>query len=225
METRPLTDVERRYLEWHLAQESGPDPKQIVIGSCFGAGCLGFPVVAVGLIAGANARAIRSRPFWLGMAAVAVALWLFFVILGLLQRRTRASQRAEARGKIESDLTAGVAALHRFRASAVILAYGPKRRTRNYFVRLDDGRVLYLGAWTPPACPVKELSGAPDEKGFPSVEFDLATGPESRLMLDVVGRGDFLRPVDEFDLRKRTPKLIPGELIPTPWAELRATYG
>jgi hypothetical protein len=232
METRPLRDAERRYLEWHEKHVEGPTTAQMAeFAGCF-AGCFTLPV-SVGLLAGV---ASLARGPWttkvLTVAAVFAAAWLVLFLWMWNQRRKGAALGAQERQAIRSDLAGGVAAIRRFRATAVLLAYGPKRRERNYFVRVDDGRVLFLGGWKPPACTLKELSYLPDEKGFPSAEFDVDTGPESRLLLDVVGRGDFLRPADEFDLAPRVAntrspksKLKSGELVPTPWDDLRKTYG
>jgi hypothetical protein len=51
-----------------------------------------------------------------------------------------------------------------------------------------------------PGCTLKGMSFLPDEKGFPSTEFEIAATPNDLLILDVVGTGEFLRPVDEFEL-------------------------
>ena len=222
--TRPLNEPERRYLQWHASRLQGGALKEIAIGSCFGSGCVSLPLGGIAVAASHTLHGSVAARIIAG-AAIVATLWLIFFVAGLIYRRKEAAKTADERRRIENDLKAGVAAVHRFRARDVFLAYGNRRRERNYFVHLDDERVLFLGVWKPPTCTLADVTGTPDERGFPSSEFEVATGPESRLILEVLGRGEFLRPVDEFDLANRKLKLASGEIVPTPWEDVRKTYG
>ena len=156
-------------------------------------------------------------------------LWVGCMIAGYMMRR-RPDSTAEARKRIQADLAGGVASLHRFRAAEVMLAYRDERRERTYFVRLDDGRVLFLGPWTFWGYTAPPMTCVPDEHGFPSGEFEIAATPNDLLILDVVGRGDYLRPVDEFELGddpdlSKASRLQSAGFIDVPWEKVKKTFG
>jgi hypothetical protein len=244
--TRPLTEPERRYLEWWLGSGSlktGPGVMDKILLSIYTAGCLSFIIylalalalkilLSIGATASA-AHAFRDSP-WKGLAIflLPLVLWiwmLFYFFFG--RRRKPPTDARDPKKEIQQDLSLGMARIHRFRATAVILAHGHRRRIRNYFVQLDDGRVLFLGAWMPPGCKVEGMTFLPDEKGFPSTEFEIAATPNNLLILDVVGTGEYLRPADEFELNEdAAPEIDPerlesGSFVDVPWENLRKTFG
>src|SRR5689334_12847401 len=156
-ETRPLTEPERRYLEWWLRSgllKTGPSWKDKIFLSLYTAGCLSFIVyVAAALLlklllvitaTAAAARAFRSSPAR-GMAIFLVpfVLWIgmmfyFFVV----RRRKPGTEIPDPEKTVKQDLAEGVARIHRLRATAVMVAHADRRKRRTYFVRLEDDRVL-----------------------------------------------------------------------------------
>jgi hypothetical protein len=224
-DTRTLTDPERRYLQWHSIRARGGSLRELFLGSCFGSGCLSTPVLLGLLIWGLR----LSRPPWrwwalAGLGSVGV-IWIIFVIAGVIQRRARAARLTDSLKAMDADLAGGVARLRRYKASALMLAYSAERTERTYFVRLEDGRILFLAPWTPPGCTVKGMEFRPDERGFPSREFEIASGPQSLLLLEVRGNGEPLRPEVEFDLAQGLRRIRSGDVVDVSWEEIRKAYG
>jgi hypothetical protein len=224
-ETRPLTEPERLYLRWHTIRARGGSFKELLLGSCFGAGCLSTPVLLGLLIWGLR----LSRPPWRWWALVGLGsfglIWIIMVTSGMVQRRRRAARSTDSLKSMEADLAGGVARLERFKASALMLAYSAQRTERTYFVRIENDKVLFLAPWTPPGCDVKGMEFRPDERGFPSREFEIATGPQSLLLLEVRGTGELLRPEVEFDLAQGLRRIRSGDFVKIPWEEIRKAYG
>jgi len=224
-DSRPLTDPERLYLQWHTVRARGGSLKEILLGGCFGAGCLSTPVLLGLLIWGLR----LSSPPWRwwaiwGLGAFGL-VWVVIVGTGLVQRRARAARSTDSRKAMEIDLAGGIARIRRHKASALMLAYSAQRTERTYFVRLEDQRVLFLAPWTPPGCDVKGMEFRPDERGFPSREFEIATGPESQLLLEVRGAGEPLRPEAEFDMAQGLRRIRSGDFVQVAWEDVRKTYG
>jgi hypothetical protein len=100
-------------------------------------------------------------------------------------------------------------------------------RERCYFVRLEDGRVMFLGYWNPPARDTG--AEAPEVGGFPATEFEIARAPRSGMVLDVTARGSGLEPLRTFMLRREAIEegLLPesGSVLDTPWEAVETTYG
>jgi len=65
----------------------------------------------------------------------------------------------------------------------------------------------------------------PDERGFPSRDFEIATGPASMLLLEVRGAGEPLRPEAEFDMVQGLRRIRSGDFVKVAWEDLRKTYG
>ena len=245
-DTRPLTDAERRYLEWWLKSrslKSGPGFIDHLLMTLWGAGCLSFLVYVVMAIVlkillaitatSAAARAFRSSP-WKGRAIFAIPLVLWVAVLVYMFVTRRGKPRPEfpdPKKRVRQDLDGGMARIHRLRAKAVMLAFSEQRRKRNYFVQLEDGKILFLGNWQPLGCKVEGMTFLPDEKGFPSTRFEIAATPNELLILDIVGTGEYLRPTDEFELvgdedPETDPfRLEPGGLVGVPWEDLKKTFG
>lgn len=242
-ETRPFTDAERRYVEWWARTgglPSGPTAKDHVLVGCYGAGCLtilAYAAVAVvfKILLSIQATHLVARRMQghegMGYAAFALplVLWIGMLIYLFTRRRKVAPEAEDPKMLIRRDLDGGVARIHRFRATDVLVAHADEHRERNYFVRLDDGRVLFLGPWRPPGCELQGLTFLPDEKGFPSSTFEIAATPNYLLILEVVGSGDFLRPSDEFEMNEEEDvdrcRLEPGRFVKTPWEEIRKNFG
>jgi len=243
-ETRPLTEPERRYLEWWIknARMPGPRAGDKVVLSCMTAGCFTAVIYFVSAlllkilmsIAATRPAAHRFKHSeWkgYGMAAIPVVLWIIMLIYFFVQGRRKPTAEVEDPKKlIQQDLDGGVARIYRFRATEILLAHEDERRERNYFARLEDGRILFLGPWRPTSCKTQGLSFVPDEKGFPSTTFEIAATPHYLLILDVVGTGEYLRPADEFELNEDEDpfdrcRLEAGRFVKVPWEEIRKTFG
>lgn len=228
--TRPLTDAERRYLQWWLKGQKSTAPFFArAIGSIFASGCLTLVIYAL-LAAACKIFGFTMGGKWGATLLIPpVVLWFVFLTASYALR-TRPDSTAEERKRIHADLDGGVARIHRFRATDVMMAYRDQRRERTYFVRLDDGRILFLSSWKYWGYDELGMPSSPDEHGFPSVEFEISATPNDQLILDVVGRGDFLRPVDEFELGDEpelssSVRLQSAGFIDVPWEKIRKTYG
>jgi hypothetical protein len=230
-DTRPLTDAERRYLNWcrshrTLGQTGVAD---LLLASCGGAGCFTFVAyLLLGFVWKKLAPPRWQENTGLIMFVLPIVIWVGVLIYAFTTRRKPQAAVPGPRKEIEQDLAGGVARIHRFRATDILLAYDGDRSNRTYFVRLDDGRILFLASWKPHRYEDKEMSFLPDERGFPSAAFEIAAGPESLFILSVVGTGDYLRPQDEFELGdgpKSSPKLQSGSFVEGPWEEIRKTFG
>ena len=244
-DTRPLTDPERRYVQWWLKNGliGGPTAGDKVVLSCMTAGCFTaityfVSALVLKILVSIAATSIAARKFraseWktIGLVAIPLLFWIGMLVYFFIVRRRKPPPDAEDPKKLlQQDLSEGVARIHRFRATEILLAHLDNRRERNYFVRLEDGRVLFLGDWRPTGCKVQGLNTMPDEKGFPSTTFEIAATPNYLLILDVVGTGDFLRPVDEFELNEdelpsdERSRLEAGTFVKVPWEDLRKTFG
>ncbi len=229
-DTRPFTDAERRYLEWWVnGRRIRASFYERAVGSCFASGCLTLVIYA--LLAGAcKIFGFTMGGKWGATLLIPPAvLWVGCMIVSFVMRR-RPDATAEERKRIKADLAGGVARIHRFRATEVLMAYRDERRERTYFVRLDDGRILFLGPWNFWGYSEPEMTLAPDAHGFPSGDFEIAATPNDQLILDVVGRGDYLRPVDEFELGddpdlSKSSRLQSAGFIDVPWEKIRKKYG
>jgi hypothetical protein len=228
--TRPLTDAERRYLEWWLkGKKLSLSLYDRAIGSCFASGCL--TLVLYGLLAAAcKIFGVTMGGKWGATLLIPpLTLWVLFVTASFMMKR-RPDSTAEERTRIQADLTGGVARIHRFRATEVLMAWRDQHRERSYFVRLDDGRILFLGPWKFWGYDDPAMPSSPDEHGFPSAEFEIAATPNDQLILDVVGRGDYLRPADEFELGddpdlSKSVRLQSAGFIDVPWEKIRKEFG
>jgi hypothetical protein len=224
-DTRPLSSPERLYLQWHTIRARGGSLKEILLGGCFGAGCLSTPVLLGLLVWGLRLSSPPWRAWGIGGLGSVGLIWIIIVTSGMVQRRVRAARSTDSRMAVEADLAGGVARIHRYKASALMLAYSAQRTERTYFVRLEDQRILFLAPWTPPGCDLKGMEFRPDERGFPSREFEVATGPASLLLLEVRGTGELLRPEAEFDMAQGLRRIRSGDFVKIAWEDVRRMYG
>lgn len=133
-------------------------------------------------------------------------------------------QELEARAKIDADLAAGVAAIERHRATDAVRVILEEHRERAYFMRLEDGRAMFIGFWNPPESdnPAGIQDLPPDLETYPFREFEIVRGPVTRILLSVNFAGAPLAVSDTFE---RTPPLEVAQIVPVGWEELRKTYG
>jgi len=223
--TRPLTAQERDLLAARAA-----DPRSLAsfvavswgmaVGTLFAA----FLVLAVPLaLAGVDLGAWPAKD--LALAGVA-AVFVFWTAIAARNHRRHRARREPLEAALRADLTGGVAEVERYAAVEAIRATAPAHGERAYFVRLADGRVLFVGYWNPPQ---GSAADAPEAGGFPSTVFELARGPVSRLVLGAAACGQPLAPVRAFELRRHAidGDRLPGagEWVETPWRDIPATYG
>lgn len=157
-----------------------------------------------------------------------VAIAALSVVVGAISTARRYSvarrQELDAREKIDADLAAGVAAVERHRATDAVRVILEEHRERAYFMRLEDGRAMFIGYWNPPKddnpADIQDLP--PDLETYPSREFEIVRGPRSRIPLAVSFVG---APLAVSDTLERTPPLDVGQIAPVGWENLRKTYG
>lgn len=207
-ETRPLTDPERRTLEWHVSQCKGPGLKHMLGCATYGAGCITVPIGTL-VILSLNELESSDNVKIATALGMYGSLWVILMIQQWIERIRTAAKSAEQLKAFRNDLEGGVARIHRFRAEDILLGYEPGRVGRCYFVLLENQNIMVLQETKPQGCDVAGMPFSPDERGFPSKDFEICVSPDSGIILLVVGTGEYLRPADEFELGD-------GEL-PTPW--------
>lgn len=220
--SRPLTDEERDVLAAHAV-----DPRSfgsflavsggMAVATLFAA----FLVLAVPLaVAGVDVGGWPARELLLLGAA---AVFVFWTAIALRDRRRHRARREPLEAALRADLAGGMAQIETHHAAAAIRVTRPERGERAYFLRLADGRVLFVGYWTPAG---GERPEALEAGGFPSTQFELARGPRSGLLLSVTGRAAPLQAEDAFALGRDADGRLPqvGDWVTTPWSEIRATF-
>lgn len=223
---RPLTDPERSTLALHAAFSLSfgsflaPSIGRALLTLLAGFLLLGVPLS----LAKVDFSAWPAKDLLiLGVAGV-LAFWT-----GIAARdyRRKARELAPRQEMLRADLEGGVAETERYRATDAIRAIGPVNRERCYFMRLDDGRVMFVGYWNPPDD--DRDSDGPEVGGFPAGEFEIARGPRSGIVLGVSGQGDTLTSSETFTLGRHVleqgqlPEV--GALIDMPWASISRTFG
>jgi hypothetical protein len=223
--TRPVTTQER-----DLLAARAIDPRSfasfvavawgMAVGTLFAA----FLVLAVPLtLAGVDFAGWPAKD--LPILGV-VAVFAFWTAIAVRNHRRHRARREPLEAALRADLAGGIAVVERHAAVEAIRVIAPEHGERAYFVRLADGRVLFVGYWNPAG---DDASGGAEAGGFPSTAFELARGPASRLLLGVAGRGEPLEPSQTFELGRRSldSSRLPevGEWVETPWTGIRATYG
>ncbi len=223
---RPLTDSERSTLALHVAFSLSfgsflaPSMGRALLTLLAGFLLLGVPLA----IANVDFGSWPAKDLLiLGVAGV----FAFWTGIATRDYRRKCRELAPRQEMLRADLAGGVAEIERYRATDAIRAIGPVNRERCYFLRLDDGRVMFVGYWNPP-------DGDPDATGpelggFPAAEFEIARGPRSRMVLGVTGQGSVLTPSQTFTLGRRVVEqsLLPesGAIVDTSWAMLAKAYG
>lgn len=228
MDQRPLTPGERQTLT-RVPAPTAPFPLAWDIGmGSFGAtGCLGaMLILAVAAFFGTyNADRRTTTTAILIVAGLAV-------LSGAVSTRLRYSaerRRQLARqATIDDDLAGGVASIQRHQATAAIRAILEEYRLRAYFMRLADGRVMFIGHWRSPEDENPAIQDLPEDlPAYPSSEFEIARGPSSGILLGVTFTGTPLTVETTFEHRPglQAPSLGVGEVAPVAWDQVRKTYG
>jgi hypothetical protein len=159
----------------------------------------------------------------LGVAGTFI-FWIAIAMRDYWRKRRELAPRQEA---LRVDLAAGVAEIERRVATGAIRALGPVHGERCYFMRLDDGRVMFVGYWNPPDGDPGALG--PEGDGFPSTEFEIARAPRSQLVLGVTGKGIPLEPSETFTLNRRRvdEDRLPesGKVVDVPWESIVRAFG
>ncbi len=224
--TRPMTDSERSTLALHAAFALSfgsfltPSMGRALLTLLAGFLLLGVPLA----LARVDFASWPAKDLLvLGVAAV----FAFWAGIAIRDYRRKCRELAPRQDLLRADLASGVAEVEQYRATHVIRAIGPVNRERSYFVRLDDGRVMFVGYWNPP----DDESGAegPELGGFPAAEFEIARGPRSRMMLGVNGRGGALAPSQTFTLGQHAVEggQLPesGTVVDSSWESLTRVFG
>jgi hypothetical protein len=220
VEQRPLTQAQRDTLSkrallfsaFELAWNTGMTSFAAVCGA--GAVLL---LASVATLGGMHAeRSTINRTL---LAIVVVTMTLAVPVTAIRLAFARAKEAA-AQAKVDADLAGGVATVERVRATNALRAILLKRE-RAYFLRLEDGRTLYVGYWNPPEHDNPGALGHPPEsEAFPSTEVEVARGPSSGVYLGAAPCGAPLPPSKTFECRFRDAAPQPGDVIPQPWESI-----
>jgi len=223
---RPLTDSERSTLALHAAFS-------LSFGSFLA------PSIGRALLTLLAAFLLLGVP--LSLAKVDFAAWpakdllilgvagvlAFWTAIAARDYRRKGRELAPRQEALRADLAGGIAEVERYRATGAIRAIGPVNRERCYFMRLDDGRVMFVGYWNPPDG--DQDADNPEVEGFPAAEFEVARGPHSKIVLGVTGRGSVLKPSETFTLSRHRVEqgILPecGAVVDTPWELIGRDFG
>jgi len=223
---RPLTDSERSTLALHAAfSHSFGSFLAPSIGRALLTLLAAFLLLGVPLsLANVDFAAWPAKDLLiLGIAGV----FAFWVAVAARDYRRRGRELAPRQEALRADLEGGSAEIERYRATDAIRAIGPVNRERCYFMRLDDGRVMFVGYWNPPDD--NRGGEGPEMGGFPAAEFEIARGPRSRIVLGVTGTARILTPSDTFTLsRQRVEQgALPdcGAIVAEPWTLIARAFG
>lgn len=179
----------------------------------FGAvGILGF-LLTISVLGGLRAFDVAQEPAWFPPVMIGLVL-----VTGTLStaKRYKVAQRRDLQrhSEVAADLDAGVAALERHTVSAAHRAIMEESREHAYFLRVEDGRALFVGYWPP-----DEIS--------PTTAVEIARMPKSGVVLEVTFSGSPLEVESTFVHRQgmNRPALEIGEFATVAWEQLRRTYG
>lgn len=217
-ERRPFTPEERQVLADIL--------KNIGRSGHWGPGL--FMALSFTLLAGIIVIPFGLRFLHWGRAAIPVVLTVLFTAAMAtwtwLMRR-----RPDGGDGLEADLDEGVAEVERHEATDAIRAIMPEHRERAYFMRLKDGRGMFLGFWSPAPeeSPARIRHLPPDLPTYPTAEFEIVRAPRSRTSLGVVFRGPTLSGVKTIEYQEKDPELQlrAFEIVPVAWSEIPKRYG
>jgi hypothetical protein len=199
----------------------------IGVGSFGAVGCLGALLTLT--VAGAlRAFSVEREPG--GFIVVMIGLAIVIGAISTTMRYKVALRLARKRHvELASDLEGGVAALERHSVTAALRAIMEEHCERAYFLRVEDGRALFVGYWNPAEDdnPAGITTMDPDLPTYPMTEIEIARAPNSGLILDVTFSGKPLAVETTFVHRQgmNTPSLNVGEFSPVPWEQIRQTYG
>jgi len=223
---RPLTDDERATLALQaafsppLASFLAPAMGRVLLTLLAAFLLLGVPLT----LARVDFTAWPAKDL---LALGVVGVFAFWAGIAVRDWRRKRRELAPRQALLRDDLEGGVADVEAYRAAELVRASAPTSGTRCYFVRLDDGRVMLVGYWNPPEDDAQQGEG-PEVGGFPAAEFEIARGPRSRMVLGVVGRGDFLAPSRAITLARRVidEDLLPenGIIVDATWGAIARTY-
>lgn len=224
--TRPLTDAERSTLALHAAfalsfgSFLAPSMGRALLTLLAGFLLLGVPFA----IAKVDFASWPAKDLLVLCVATVFAFWNGIAIRDYRRKCRELAPRQEL---LRADLAGGVADVEQYRATHAIRAVGSVSRERCYFVRLADGRVMFVGYWNPPDD--EAIAEGPELGGFPAAEFEIARGPRSRILLGVTGQGGHLAPSQTFTLGRDVIEggQLPesGTFIDSSWESLARVFG
>jgi hypothetical protein len=167
--SRPLTDAERRVLEADIGARGS-------LGDALLAGGFVFAAVLGGLLIVLPSSweyGVRSLvPAVVGAVAGALVFW----------RVRRSTRRSHWQAAVRSDLDRGLAEVTTYGVQEAIAVEEAEDEGSHYFLRLTDGRVLFLSG--------QYLYEAEDGGLFPNSVFTIIRAPASGLVLDLKCAGE-----------------------------------
>jgi len=186
-------------------------------------------LIALALIVGGLSLlvpSLRERPAVL-MLVLAPAFLLPLAVIVVTAVAYVHMRRDEARQHAmhKHDLEAGHVLVERHRVLEAYRAIRVEHRDRTYFLRLDDGRILYLGAYDPPdddnpAC----MSGHPDTE-LPNTEVEMVRAAVSRSTLSRRFPGRPFAPSRTFELVNDREEPNDGDFVDVPWESIPDHFG
>lgn len=218
VERRPFTPEERKVLAGMLEDLGRPGH--------WGSGL--FMSMSLTLLAGVPTIAFGVRFLHWSRAAIVVVLIGLFTA-GLATWAWLMRRRPEGGTGLQADLDAGVADVERHLASDAVRVVMEGQRERGYFMNLKDGRVMFLGFWSPSTDdnPAGISHLPPDLPRYPTGEFEIVRAPLSRTRLAITFKGPTLPDVKTIEYRENDPdlRLNAFDIVPVPWSDVLKTYG
>ena len=198
---RPLTNEERQAL---IAKAENP----ITLTSALLIAAL-CSAISIGSIYIADHVLGFLSPYFPLLYSIITAAWLVYSIRSYLKLR-RSSLTP-----YQDDLANGVAEVTRFHATKAIRVEELEDEGGGYFLHLKDGRTLFLQG--------QHLFDLEENKQFPCSEFEVARGPKSGAILNIVCCGAYF-PSQKITAPFRRPdlKAVPtgGDIVAVSWEKI-----
>ncbi len=208
---RPFTPDERRQLE---AMVAAPSWWSEVLGRAAYVTLFAWLAAA---IVGDRLLLVKTHALAVDAALAAGAVAYFARWRARVVARLRASPW---HASLRADLEGGVAELVRCRARDALRIQEHEDEGTAFFVRLDDGRVLFF---------VGQYLYELEEDRFPATEFDVVRSPRSTLLLGIEPRGSYLPPsgrLGPFSRDDVRAGRVPGDgdVVPVRWEEIEPRW-
>jgi hypothetical protein len=199
---RPLTSEERQAL---IAKAENP----VTLASALLMAAL-CSAISIGILYVVDRFLGFLSPYFLVLFSIIIVAWLVYSIRSYLKLCLSFSLTS-----YQDDLAGGVAEVTRFHATKAIRVEELEDEGGGYFLHLENGRTLFLRG--------QHLFDLEENKKFPCSEFEVARGPKSGAILNLVCCGSYF-PSQKIIAPFRQPdlKAVPtdGDIVAVSWEKI-----
>jgi hypothetical protein len=199
---RPLSSEERQAL---IAKAKNP----ITLTSALLMAAL-CSAISIGILSVVDRFLGLLSPYFPALFSIIIVAWLVYSIRSYLKLC-----RSFSLTPYQDDLAGGVAEVTRFHATKAIRVEELEDEGGGYFLHLKDGRSLFLRG--------QYLFDLEENKKFPCSEFEVARGPKSGAILNLVCCGSYFPPQKIIaPFRQPDLKAVPtdGDIVEISWEKI-----